>query len=38
MPLVFVPAHVVRLDTLPVNTMGKVDRARLKDLVMAAGR
>jgi acyl-CoA synthetase (AMP-forming)/AMP-acid ligase II len=35
-PTVFVPAHVVALDALPVNTMGKVDRPRVKEIVLAA--
>ncbi len=30
MPAVFVPAHVVTLDALPINATGKVDRPRLK--------
>ncbi len=30
MPHVFVPTHVITLDSLPVNAMGKIDRPRLK--------
>jgi acyl-CoA synthetase (AMP-forming)/AMP-acid ligase II len=36
MPQVFVPAYVVSLDALPINTMGKVDRPRVRDLALAA--
>jgi acyl-coenzyme A synthetase/AMP-(fatty) acid ligase len=36
MPLVFVPAHFATLEALPTNATGKIDRPRLKDLVMAA--
>ena len=36
MPAVFVPAHIVPLDGLPINAMGKVDRKRLKDQVLGA--
>jgi long-chain acyl-CoA synthetase len=32
-PRVFVPAHVVVVDALPVNVTGKVDRPRLKGLL-----
>ena len=32
MPPHFVPAHVMNLDALPVNAMGKVIRPRLKEL------
>jgi long-chain acyl-CoA synthetase len=35
-PSPFVPVHVVTLEALPLNDMGKVDRLRLKELVMAA--
>jgi acyl-CoA synthetase (AMP-forming)/AMP-acid ligase II len=38
MPTVFVPAHVVALDALPVNTMGKVDRPRVREIALAARR
>lgn len=38
MPPVFVPAHVVTIDALPVNAMGKVDRPRVKELVLAAAK
>jgi acyl-coenzyme A synthetase/AMP-(fatty) acid ligase len=34
MPAVFVPAHIVPLDRLPTNAMGKVDRRHLKDAVL----
>lgn len=34
MPAVFVPTHIVPLDRLPVNAMGKIDRPRLKDQVL----
>jgi acyl-CoA synthetase (AMP-forming)/AMP-acid ligase II len=34
MPAVFVPAHIVPLDRLPINAMGKVDRQRLKEAVL----
>lgn len=34
MPEVFVPAHIVALDRLPVNATGKVDRQRLKAAVL----
>jgi fatty-acyl-CoA synthase len=37
MPMVFVPKRVVTLDALPVNAMGKVDRARLKEMLTGAG-
>ena len=33
MPHVFVPAHVVPMDRLPVNATGKVDRPRLKEML-----
>lgn len=33
MPLVFVPKHIVPLKALPVNTTGKVDRLRLKEMI-----
>lgn len=36
MPMVFVPAHIVTLDALPVTAMGKVDRPRLKQMLMDA--
>jgi acyl-coenzyme A synthetase/AMP-(fatty) acid ligase len=36
MPAVFVPTHIVPLDGLPINVMGKVDRQRLKDTVLGA--
>jgi acyl-CoA synthetase (AMP-forming)/AMP-acid ligase II len=36
MPPVFVPAHVVTLDALPVNDTGKLDRPRLKQMVLGA--
>lgn len=38
MPTVFVPAHVVALDALPVNAMGKVDRPRVKEIALAGRR
>jgi fatty-acyl-CoA synthase len=38
MPAVFVPAHIVVVDALPVNDLGKVDRPRVKDLLSVAGR
>ena len=33
MPEVFVPAHVVTLDSLPLNAMGKIDRRQLKIII-----
>jgi acyl-CoA synthetase (AMP-forming)/AMP-acid ligase II len=36
MPVVFVPAHIITVDTLPTGLAGKVDRARLKDMLAAA--
>lgn len=36
MPMVFAPAHIVTLDALPVTAMGKVDRPRLKQMLMDA--
>jgi acyl-CoA synthetase (AMP-forming)/AMP-acid ligase II len=36
MPPVLVPAHIVPVAVLALNEMGKVDRARLKQEVMAA--
>jgi acyl-CoA synthetase (AMP-forming)/AMP-acid ligase II len=36
MPPIFVPVHIVPVDALVVNEMGKIDRARLKENVMAA--
>jgi acyl-CoA synthetase (AMP-forming)/AMP-acid ligase II len=38
MPTVFVPAHFVTLDALPINATGKVDRQRLKEMVLSAAR
>jgi acyl-CoA synthetase (AMP-forming)/AMP-acid ligase II len=38
MPTVFVPAHIVTLDALPINATGKVDRPRLKAMVLSAAR
>jgi acyl-CoA synthetase (AMP-forming)/AMP-acid ligase II len=38
MPVVFVPAHIVPLDTLPINVAGKLDRPRVKEMVLAAAR
>ena len=38
MPAVFVPAHIVTLDALPINATGKVDRPRLKETVLRAAR
>jgi acyl-CoA synthetase (AMP-forming)/AMP-acid ligase II len=38
MPAVFVPAHIVTLDALPINATGKVDRPRLKEMVLSAAR
>jgi acyl-CoA synthetase (AMP-forming)/AMP-acid ligase II len=35
-PPPFVPARVVRLETLPTNALGKVDRQKLKELLAAA--
>lgn len=37
MPHVFIPAHVITLDSLPVNAMGKIDRPRLKSMLTSAG-
>lgn len=37
MPLVFVPAHIEVLDALPVNAMGKIDRPRLKQMLVSSG-
>ncbi len=36
MPAVFVPAHIMTLDTLPMNATGKLDRSRLKETLIAA--
>ncbi|MGC1777866.1 MAG: class I adenylate-forming enzyme family protein [Xanthobacteraceae bacterium] len=36
MPVVFVPAHFVTLDALPTSDLGKIDRSRLKQILMAA--
>jgi acyl-CoA synthetase (AMP-forming)/AMP-acid ligase II len=36
MPEVFVPAHIVTLDALPINAQGKVDRLRLKTMITGA--
>lgn len=38
MPAIFVPAHVVVLDALPINAMGKIDRPRLKETVLSSAR
>jgi acyl-coenzyme A synthetase/AMP-(fatty) acid ligase len=38
MPPVFVPAQIAVLDALPINTMGKVDRTRLKQSLLEAAR
>jgi fatty-acyl-CoA synthase len=38
MPVVFVPAHIVTVDALPVNAMGKIDRPRLKSMYANAAR
>jgi acyl-CoA synthetase (AMP-forming)/AMP-acid ligase II len=38
MPAVFVPAHIVTLDALPINATGKVDRPRLREMVLSAVR
>jgi acyl-coenzyme A synthetase/AMP-(fatty) acid ligase len=38
MPAVFVPAHIVTVDALPLSPTGKVDRQRLKNNVMGAAR
>jgi acyl-CoA synthetase (AMP-forming)/AMP-acid ligase II len=38
MPPAFVPKRVVTLDELPLNARGKLDRARLKQIVTAAAR
>lgn len=37
-PAVFVPTRIVTLDALPINAMGKVDWARLKEMVTTAAR
>jgi acyl-CoA synthetase (AMP-forming)/AMP-acid ligase II len=36
MPQVFIPTHIVTLDVLPIGATGKVDKSRLKQLVMNA--
>jgi acyl-CoA synthetase (AMP-forming)/AMP-acid ligase II len=36
MPAVFVPAHIVPFDRLPLNATGKLDRPRLKGTVLGA--
>jgi len=36
MPVVFVPAHIVTLDALPINDLGKTDRPRLRQMLMTA--
>lgn len=38
MPPVFVPAHVVVLDALPINATGKIDRPRLKQMLLDGKR
>jgi len=38
LPGVFVPAHVVTLEALPINATGKVDRPRLKEILLGAKR
>jgi acyl-CoA synthetase (AMP-forming)/AMP-acid ligase II len=38
MPGVFVPVHVVVLDSLPVNATGKIDRPRLKSMLAGGGQ
>jgi len=38
MPAVFVPAHIVTLDALPINATGKLDRPRLKEMVLRSAR
>ena len=38
MPQPFVPAHVVVLDALPINAAGKVDRLRLKEMLIESAR
>lgn len=38
LPVVFVPAHMVTLEALPINATGKVDRPRLKEIVLGAKR
>jgi acyl-CoA synthetase (AMP-forming)/AMP-acid ligase II len=38
MPTVFVPAHIVVLDALPLSAAGKVDRQCLKDRLAGAAR
>jgi acyl-coenzyme A synthetase/AMP-(fatty) acid ligase len=35
MPPIFVPARIVAVDALPVNDMGKVDRPRLREMLVA---
>jgi acyl-CoA synthetase (AMP-forming)/AMP-acid ligase II len=37
MPLAFVPKHILPLETLPVNAAGKVDRLRLKQMIVNGG-
>jgi acyl-CoA synthetase (AMP-forming)/AMP-acid ligase II len=36
LPPIFVPVHIVPVDALAVNEMGKLDRARIKQDVLAA--
>lgn len=38
LPTVFIPAHIVRIDALPLNATGKVDRARLKEMLLSLSR
>jgi acyl-CoA synthetase (AMP-forming)/AMP-acid ligase II len=37
-PIIFVPAHVVPLERLPMNANGKIDRPQLKQMLLAEGR
>jgi acyl-CoA synthetase (AMP-forming)/AMP-acid ligase II len=38
LPTVFVPAQIVTLEALPINATGKVDRPRLKPMLLGGAR